>query len=72
MSSEHHSLVIQSANFYSAAFPLFGIQMYEKLGFQWASSLLAFLTLAMAPFPYLFFKHGKALRAKSKFAVETL
>ncbi|RSL67627.1 hypothetical protein CEP53_002882 [Fusarium sp. AF-6] len=57
---------------FAAAFPLFGIQMYEKLGFQWASSLLAFLTLAMAPFPYLFFKHGKTLRAKSKFAVETL
>ncbi|KAM6528944.1 hypothetical protein FALCPG4_009896 [Fusarium falciforme] len=57
---------------FAAAFPLFGIQMYEKLGFQWASSLLAFLTVAMAPFPYLFFKHGKALRAKSKFAVETL
>ncbi|KAI8725590.1 MFS domain-containing protein [Fusarium sp. LHS14.1] len=57
---------------FAAAFPLFGIQMYEKLGYQWASSLLAFLTVAMAPFPYLFFKHGKALRAKSKFAVETL
>lgn len=60
------------ANLSPAAFPLFGIQMYEKLGFQWASSLLAFLTLAMAPFPYLFFKHGKTLRSKSKFAVESL
>lgn len=51
-----------------AAFPLFGIQMYEKLGYQWASSVLAFLTVAMAPFPYLFFRYGKKLRAKSKFA----
>jgi hypothetical protein len=51
-----------------AAFPLFGIQMYETLGYQWASSLLAFLTVAMAPFPYLFFRYGKKLRAKSKFA----
>jgi hypothetical protein len=25
--------------------------VYNKLGFQWASSLLAFLTLAMMPFP---------------------
>ncbi len=51
-----------------AAFPLFGIQMYEGLGYQWATGLLAFLTLAMLPFPYLFFKYGKRIRAKSRFA----
>ncbi|KAI1068323.1 hypothetical protein LB507_004346 [Fusarium sp. FIESC RH6] len=56
---------------FAAAFPLFGIQMYNTLGFQWASSLLAFLTVAMAPFPWLFFKYGKKLRAKSKFAAIT-
>jgi hypothetical protein len=27
------------------------VVVYKKLGFQWASSLLAFLTLAMLPFP---------------------
>ncbi|TVY78381.1 Efflux pump atB [Lachnellula suecica] len=53
---------------FAAAFPLFGNQMYNKLGYQWASSLLAFLTLAMMPFPYLFFRYGKTLRARSKFA----
>ncbi|KAG9949814.1 MFS general substrate transporter, partial [Aureobasidium melanogenum] len=53
---------------FAAAFPLFGVQMYNKLGYQWASSLLAFLALAMAPFPYLFFKYGKRLRKNSKFA----
>jgi hypothetical protein len=51
-----------------AAFPLFGVQMYKKLGDQWATSLLAFLTVAMMPFPYLFFKYGKRLRGKSRFA----
>ncbi|CAG7561215.1 unnamed protein product [Fusarium equiseti] len=56
---------------FAAAFPLFGIQMYNTLGFQWASSLLAFLTVAMAPFPWLFFKYGKRLRAKSRFAAVT-
>ncbi|KAE8138709.1 major facilitator superfamily domain-containing protein [Aspergillus pseudotamarii] len=54
---------------FAAAFPLFGSQMYDKLGYQWATSLLAFLTVAMMPFPWLFFKYGKALRAKSKFAL---
>lgn len=55
----------------AAAFPLFTIQMYNKLGFQWASSLLAFLTLAMAPFPYIFFIYGRRLREKSRFSSTT-
>ncbi|RMZ81694.1 hypothetical protein DV737_g2393, partial [Chaetothyriales sp. CBS 132003] len=52
---------------FAAAFPLFGRQMYTAMGFHWATSLLGFLTLLMAPFPYLFFIYGKRLRAKSKF-----
>ncbi|KKZ68044.1 hypothetical protein EMCG_06254 [[Emmonsia] crescens] len=36
---------------FGAVFPLFGIQMYNRLGFNWASTLLAFLTVVMAPFP---------------------
>lgn len=55
---------------FAAAFPLFGDQMYTNLGYQWASSLLAFLALAMMPFPYLFFRYGKAIRARSKFAFQ--
>ncbi|KAI9894410.1 MAG: hypothetical protein M1814_003167 [Vezdaea aestivalis] len=53
---------------FAAAFPLFGIQMYQKLGYEWATSLLAFLTLVLAPFPYIFYKNGKRLREKSRFA----
>jgi hypothetical protein len=56
---------------FAAAFPLFGVQMYHKLGDQWASSLLAFLAVFMLPFPFLFFKYGKRLRNKSKFAVSS-
>ncbi|RMZ89862.1 hypothetical protein DV736_g2908, partial [Chaetothyriales sp. CBS 134916] len=52
---------------FAAAFPLFGRQMYKAMGFHWATSFLAFLTLVTAPFPYLFFIYGKRLRAKSKF-----
>ncbi|KAJ4988291.1 bicyclomycin resistance [Stagonosporopsis vannaccii] len=55
-------------SYFAAAFPLFGVQMYNNLGYQWATSLLAFLALAMAPFPILFFRFGKRLRGKSKFA----
>ncbi|EMC99669.1 hypothetical protein BAUCODRAFT_30045 [Baudoinia panamericana UAMH 10762] len=53
---------------FAAAFPLFGIQMFDKLGYQWASTLLAFIALAMTPFPILFFKFGKRLRGGSRFA----
>ncbi|EXU96035.1 MFS transporter [Metarhizium robertsii] len=53
---------------FAAAFPLFGTQMYETLGIQWASSLLAFLTVAMIPFPFLFLMRGKRIRARSRFA----
>ncbi|KAH7346295.1 major facilitator superfamily domain-containing protein [Rhexocercosporidium sp. MPI-PUGE-AT-0058] len=53
---------------FGAAFPLFGVQMYHTLGDQWATSLLAFLTVAMAPFPYLFFIYGKRIRGTSRFA----
>lgn len=42
--------------------------MYHRLGNHWATSLLAFLTVAMMPFPILFFKYGKQLRGKSRFA----
>lgn len=51
-----------------AAFPLFGNQMYVSLGFQWASSFLGFLATGMMVFPYLFFRYGKAIRRRSKFA----
>lgn len=63
----YYSAVLTSA----AAFPLFGVQMYEALGYQWATSVLGFMTLAMLPFPYIFFKYGKRLRGKSRFARST-
>lgn len=53
---------------FAGAFPLFGVQMYRKLNFHWATTLLAFLCLVMAPFPYLFFVYGKRLRARSRFS----
>ncbi|TEA15935.1 Efflux pump atB [Colletotrichum sidae] len=53
---------------FAAAFPLFGTQMYTRFGYQWATSLLAFLTVAMLPFPWIFFKYGKRIRGRSRFA----
>lgn len=47
-----------------AAFPLFVTQMYEGLGLQWASFLLAFVSLAMILIPFSFYRFGASLRAK--------
>ncbi|WLF76621.1 spermine transporter [Lodderomyces elongisporus] len=47
-----------------AAFPLFVTYMYEGLGLQWASWLLAFVSLANVLIPFAFYKYGKVLRAK--------
>ncbi|KAJ6010106.1 hypothetical protein N7522_005122 [Penicillium canescens] len=51
----------------AAAFPLFTIQMYTKLGTGWASSLLGFIAVALLPVPWVFFKSGNKLRALSKY-----
>lgn len=51
----------------SAAFPLFSLQMYKALGVAWATSLLAFCTLAMAPIPFLFMHYGVAIRSRTKY-----
>lgn len=50
------------------AFPLFATQMYHKLGVDWASSLLGFITIAMIPIPVVFFIYGKRIRAMSKYS----
>ncbi|TID17216.1 hypothetical protein CANINC_004075 [Pichia inconspicua] len=47
-----------------AAFPLFTMQMYRKLGLHWASFLLAFITTAMIALPFAFYRWGKQLRKR--------
>lgn len=51
----------------SAAFPLFVTQMYEALGVGWATSILGFAALIMAPIPWLFYYLGPRLRARSSY-----
>jgi hypothetical protein len=50
------------------AFPLFAVQMFHKLGVQWAGSLLGFLTAAMIPVPLLFYYYGARIRALSRYS----
>ncbi|KAI0864885.1 MFS transporter [Xylaria cubensis] len=51
-----------------AAFPLFASAMYNNLGVNWASSTLAFISIAFIPIPFVLFKYGEWLRHKSKHA----
>ena len=53
---------------WGACVPLFTIQMYHRLGYEWASSLMAFISLACCAIPYLFFIYGARIRAFSKYA----
>lgn len=52
---------------FGAAFPLFITQMYERLGIAWATSLLGFVSLGLLPIPFVLYKYGPALRARSIF-----
>jgi DHA1 family multidrug resistance protein-like MFS transporter len=56
---------------FAAAFPLFGPAMFHRLGVEWATSLLAFLSLAMILIPVLFWKYGAQIRARSKNRIST-
>lgn len=51
----------------SAAFPLFALRMVKSLGVGWALSVLGFVTLAMAPIPWLFWFYGRQIRARSRY-----
>lgn len=51
----------------ASVFPLFTVQMYEKLHVYWASSFFGFVALAMVPIPWIFEKYGPQLRKGSHF-----
>lgn len=55
-------------SFWGASVVLFTQQMYSRLGYQWASSLLAFIALACCLIPYIFYFKGAAIRKHSRFA----
>lgn len=52
-----------------SAFPLFTIQMYNGIGVGWAGSVFGFVAVLMMPLPWVFFKYGKALRARSSYDI---
>ncbi|KAK9447516.1 major facilitator superfamily domain-containing protein [Limtongia smithiae] len=72
-SYQHHAASALAAktflrSLWGAAVPLFTIQMYHRLGNEWAGSLLAFISLACCAIPYLFYIFGARIRSRSKYA----
>ncbi|KAF8847566.1 MFS general substrate transporter [Acephala macrosclerotiorum] len=52
---------------FGGTFPLFTIQMYEKLGIGWTMSLLGFFSLVMLPIPWALYVLGPKIRGASHF-----
>ncbi|KAI1772878.1 major facilitator superfamily domain-containing protein [Hypoxylon cercidicola] len=55
-------------SFWGAGVVLFTNQMYDTLGYQWASSLLGFIGLGCCLIPFLFWFFGDKIRQRSKYA----
>ncbi|PWN88030.1 putative polyamine transport protein specific for spermine [Acaromyces ingoldii] len=51
-----------------AAVPLYVEQMYKAMHPQWASTLLALVSLAMVPIPFFFYRYGPLYRRRSALA----
>ncbi|KIY44966.1 MFS general substrate transporter [Fistulina hepatica ATCC 64428] len=55
-------------NVMGAIFPLFTRQMFDRLGYRWAATLIAGIATVMIPIPYILFYKGPKIRSRSKFS----
>lgn len=51
---------------FGGTLPLAGPAMYAKLTPQWAGTFLGLLEVLLVPIPFVFFRYGERIRAKSK------
>ncbi|KAF7312275.1 MFS domain-containing protein [Mycena indigotica] len=49
---------------FGAVFSIVGAKLYQRLGYGWGTSLLAFISVAALPIPALFWVYGPRLRAR--------
>ncbi|KAL4937350.1 major facilitator superfamily domain-containing protein [Aspergillus oleicola] len=56
----------------SATFPLWGSSVYQSLGVEWTSTLLAGLGVLLMPSPILFWFYGEKIRSWSRFCESPL
>lgn len=55
-------------DFLAGVSALYATPLYNRLGLEWASTLLAFLAIIVAIPVYVFYVKGPAIRERSKFA----
>ena len=55
----------------SAMVPLFITPMFHNMGFQWASFLLAMLSILISPIPFVFYMYVGQIHMRSKKASKT-
>ncbi|KAK0568983.1 hypothetical protein OC861_001420 [Tilletia horrida] len=55
-------------NMFGFAFPLFATQMYTKLTYPWASTLIGLLGAILGIIPFALYRWGPQIRAKSQFS----
>ena len=51
----------------ASVFPLFSVQLYEKIGAGWASSLLGFIAVMLATIPFMLHHFSRTLQARSAY-----
>lgn len=52
---------------FGAVFPLFGQQIFTKLGVNWGASTLSFIAFGMLPIPFVFYIFGEKIRSKNPY-----
>ncbi|KAI0426234.1 major facilitator superfamily domain-containing protein [Xylaria sp. FL1042] len=64
---EQHAASVTAANtvwrsILGAVLPLFGLQLYDRLGLGWGNTLLGFILLGLAPVLWILHKFGRRIR----------
>ncbi|PGH00723.1 hypothetical protein AJ80_09135 [Polytolypa hystricis UAMH7299] len=54
----------------AALLPLCGPQMFKTLGLGWGSSMLAFIAIAMIPFPFILYRYGEQIRKSPRWDIK--
>ncbi|KAF8306487.1 MFS general substrate transporter [Clavulina sp. PMI_390] len=62
--------VVVTRSVCAAAFPLFTPTLLRNLGTEWGLSIFGLLSLLCSPLPFLLYKYGPLLRARSRYATE--
>ena len=53
----------------ATGFTMFADPMFDNLGVAWGASVLGFISLALIPFPVLFWLYGAKIRKWSKYSI---